>query len=127
MLPSPACPLSVWVQLSRLPVLECPAVMGVEGRTGEGDEEMDSALRESGLNSGPNSTPRLPFQLLSRRSSVMGELLRPRLWDRSPELAPVLEMDMRDLEGLMDGPSHLSGSFLERWCSTLIIASFSMI
>lgn len=125
--------------------------MGVEGRTGEGEEEMDSVLRESARNSGPSRTPggrqrasvdgvqtapaltalwflpRLPFQLLSLRSSVIGELLSPRLWDRSPE-PPVLEMDIRDLEGLMvDGRSDLMGSFLERWWRTLIMASFSMI
>lgn len=46
--------LSVWVQLSLLPVLECPAV---RGRTGEGDDEMDSVLRESVRYSGPNRTP----------------------------------------------------------------------
>lgn len=74
-------------------------------------------------------SPRLPFQLVSLRSSVMGELLIPRLWERSPELLQlVLEMDIRDLEGLMaDGVSNLTGSFLERWWSTLIIASFSII
>lgn len=73
--------------------------------------------------------PRLPFQLVSLRSSVIGELLSPRLWGRSPEPPePVLEMDIRDLEGLMtDGPSDLMGSFLDRWWSTLIMASFSMI
>lgn len=50
--------LSVWVQLSRLPVLEWVAAgMGVDGRTGDGDDEMDSVLRESALNSGPNNTP----------------------------------------------------------------------
>lgn len=58
---------------------------------------------------------------------MIGELLSPRLWDRSPE-PPVLEMDIRDLEGLMvDGRSDLMGSFLERWWRTLIMASFSMI
>lgn len=46
--------LSVWVQLSLLPVLEWPAV---RGRTGEGDDEMDSVLRESVRYSGPNRTP----------------------------------------------------------------------
>lgn len=73
--------------------------------------------------------PRLPFQLVSLRSSVIGELLSPRLCESSPEpLELVLEMDIRDLEGLMaDGVSNLTGSFLERWCSTLIIASFSII
>lgn len=73
--------------------------------------------------------PRLPFQLVSLRSSVIGELLSPRLWESSPDPPePVLEMDIRDLEGLMaDGASDLTGSFLERWWSTLIIASFSMI
>lgn len=50
-------PLSVWVQLSRLPVLEWPAVIGVEGSTGEGDDEIDSVLRESVRNSGPSRTP----------------------------------------------------------------------
>lgn len=61
--------------------------------------------------------PRLPFQLVSLRSSVMGELLMPRLWERRPEpLQLVLEMDIRDLEGLMaEGVSNLTGSFLERW------------
>lgn len=61
--------------------------------------------------------PRLPFQLVSLRSSVMGELLIPRLWERRPEpLQLVLEMDIRDLDGLMaDGVSNLTGSFLERW------------
>ena len=49
--------MSVWVQLSRLPVLECPAVAGVEGNTGEGDEEMDSVLRESVRYSGPSRSP----------------------------------------------------------------------
>lgn len=73
--------------------------------------------------------PRLPFQLVSLRSSVMGELLIPRLWERRPELLQlVLEMDIRDLEGRMaDGVSNLAGSFLERWWRTLIIASFSII
>jgi len=33
------------------------AGMGVEGRTGDGEEEMDSVLRESPLNSGPSRTP----------------------------------------------------------------------
>ena len=49
--------MSVCVQLSRLPVLECPAVMGVEGKTGEGDEEMDSVRRESVRYSGPSRSP----------------------------------------------------------------------
>ena len=73
--------------------------------------------------------PRLPFQLVSLRSSVIGELLSPRLCESRPEPPePVLEMDIRDLEGLMaDGASDLMGSFLERWWRTLIMASFSMI
>lgn len=59
----------------------------------------------------------------------MGELLIPRPWISSPEpLEAVLEIDIKDLEGLMtDGASDLVGSFLERWWRTLIIASFSMI
>lgn len=44
--------LSVWVQLSLLPVLEW-----LDGSTGDGEDEMDSVLRESVRNSGPNSTP----------------------------------------------------------------------
>ena len=50
--------LSVWVQLSRLPVLECVAAgIGVEGSTGDGEEEIDSVLRESPRHSGPSNTP----------------------------------------------------------------------
>lgn len=45
------------MQLSLLPVLEWPAVIGVPDRTGEGDEEMDSVLRDSVRHSGPSRTP----------------------------------------------------------------------
>lgn len=71
--------------------------------------------------------PRLPFQLLSSLfSSRMGVLLRVEEWDSKPE--PALEMDMRDLAGLMEEScSVLPGSLRERCCSTLIMASFSMI
>lgn len=50
-------PFSVCVQLSLLPVFEWPAVIGVEGSTGDGDEEIDSVLRDSVRNSGPSRTP----------------------------------------------------------------------
>lgn len=46
------------MQLSLLPVFEWPVVIGVEGRTGEGDDEIDSVLRDSVRNSGPSKTPR---------------------------------------------------------------------
>lgn len=71
--------------------------------------------------------PRLPFQLLSSLfSSRMGVLLSVEEWDSRPE--PALEMDMRDLAGLMEEScSVLPGSLRERCCSTLIMASFSMI
>lgn len=71
--------------------------------------------------------PRLPFQLLSSLfSSRMGVLLSVEEWDSKPE--PALEMDMRDLAGLMEEScSVLPGSLRERCCSTLIMASFSMI
>lgn len=51
--------LSVCVQLSRLPVFEWVAAgIGVDGSTGDGEDEMDSVLNESPpLNSGPSNTP----------------------------------------------------------------------
>lgn len=71
--------------------------------------------------------PRLPFQLLSSLfSSRMGVLLSVDEWDNKPE--PAFEMDISDLAGLIEESwSVLPGSFLERCCRTLIMASFSMI
>lgn len=37
--------------------MEWPAVIGVVDSTGEGEDEMDSARRDSVRNSGPNRTP----------------------------------------------------------------------
>lgn len=71
--------------------------------------------------------PRLPFQLLSSRfSSMMGTPVNVDECTSRPD--PALEMDIRDFAGRMDDScSVLLGSFLERCCSTLIMASFSII
>lgn len=56
----------------------------------------------------------------------MGVLLRVDEWDSKPE--PAFEIDISDLAGLMEESwSVLPGSFRERCCRTLIMASFSMI
>lgn len=56
----------------------------------------------------------------------MGVLLSVDEWDSKPE--PAFEMDISDLAGLIEESwSVLPGSFRERCCRTLIIASFSMI
>lgn len=56
----------------------------------------------------------------------MGVLLSVEEWDSKPE--PAFEMDISDLAGLIeDSWSVFPGSFRERCCSTLIMASFSMI
>jgi len=48
------------MQLSLLLVFEWPAVIGVEESTGEGDDEIDSVLRDSVRHSGPSRTPSEP-------------------------------------------------------------------
>jgi hypothetical protein len=56
----------------------------------------------------------------------MGAPVKVEECARRPD--PALEMDIRDFAGRMDEScSVLLGSFLERCCSTLIMASFSII
>lgn len=69
-------PFSVWVELSLLPVFEWPVVIGVEGSTGDGEDEIDSVLRDSVRNSGPSRTPcRTTTHNHSRRTVPAGALL----------------------------------------------------